>query len=111
MPILKLEQLEEQLVTPKHSAALGRLITGEQVELGILRYRAGTGARPHAHPQEQIFVVLKGRMRIRIGGEVAEIGPGEAALMPPNVEHSVDALEDSEVVSCKSVIGGVGHKI
>lgn len=111
MPILKLEQLEEQYVTPKHSTAFGRLITGEQVELGILRYRAGTGAEPHAHPQEQIFVVVKGRMRISMDGEVAEIGPGEAALMPPNVPHSVAALEDSEVISCKSVIGGVGHKI
>ncbi len=111
MPILKLAHLEEQYVTPKHSTAFGRLVTGEQVEVGILRYRAGTGAEPHSHPQEQIFLVVKGRMRIRMGEEEAEIGPGDVALMPPNVVHSVDALEDSEVISCKSVIGGVGHKI
>ncbi len=111
MPILKLKDLDEQYVTPKHSTAYGRLVTGQQVELGVLTYKAGQGAKMHAHPQEQIFLILKGRMRMTLGDEVAEIGPGEVAHMPPNVPHMVEVLEDSEVVSCKSMVGGAGHKI
>ena len=39
------------------------------------------------------------------------IGSGMAALIPPNTPHALEVLEDTEVVSCKGVIGGVGHRI
>lgn len=29
----------------------------------------------------------------------------------PNQKHKVSAVEDTLVISCKPVIGGVGHKI
>ena len=111
MPVLKLGDLREELVTPGHSTALGRLVTGAQVELGVLRYKAGEGAHEHSHPQEQIFLILSGRVRMVIAGESNELGPRDVALMPPNVPHRLYVLEDAEVVSVKGVIGGVGHRI
>ncbi len=97
MPVYKLSDIEEELVTPKHSTALGRLVTGEQIEVGLLRYKAGEGAEEHAHPHEQVLLVLSGRVRMKIGGE--------------NVPHSLHAIEDTEVVSAKGIVGGVGHRI
>ena len=38
MPVYKLSEIDEELVTPKHSTALGRLVTGEQIEVGVLRF-------------------------------------------------------------------------
>jgi hypothetical protein len=38
MPIYQLEDILEEFVTPKHSTAYGRLITGTQVEVGLLPY-------------------------------------------------------------------------
>lgn len=111
MPVYRPGELHEELVTPKHSSAFGRLVTGEQVELGVLRYKAGEGAEEHAHPQEQIFLVLSGRVRMTIAGETHELGPRDVAHMPPHVPHSLAVLEDAEVVSAKGVIGGVGHRI
>jgi quercetin dioxygenase-like cupin family protein len=111
MPARKVDELRQELVTPQHSTAFGGLVTGEQVELGVLRYKAGEGAHEHAHPQEQIFLVLSGRVRMTIGGETFELGPRELAHMPPNVPHRLYVLEDAEVVSVKGVIGGVGHRI
>jgi hypothetical protein len=32
-------------------------------------------------------------------------------LFPPDAPHQTTMLEDTEVVSVKGVIGGVGHKI
>jgi quercetin dioxygenase-like cupin family protein len=32
------------------------------------------------------------------------------AHLPPNVPHSLAALEDSELVSAKGIVGGVGHR-
>jgi hypothetical protein len=34
------------------------------------------------------------------------MGPGEAALMPANVEHQLQVLEDLEIINCKSVVPG-----
>ena len=53
MPIYQLEDVPEEFVTPKHSTAYGRLITGTQVEVGLLRYKAGEGAKQHAHPHDE----------------------------------------------------------
>jgi quercetin dioxygenase-like cupin family protein len=111
MPVYKLSDIEEELVTPKHSTALGRLVTGEQIEVGLLRYKAGEGAEEHAHPHEQVLLVLSGRVRMKIGGETYELGPREVAHLPPNVPHSLHAIEDTEVVSAKGIVGGVGHRI
>jgi quercetin dioxygenase-like cupin family protein len=48
---------------------------------------------------------------MKIAGELYELGPREVAHMRPNVPHSLSALEDSEVVSAKGIVGGVGHRI
>jgi quercetin dioxygenase-like cupin family protein len=111
MPIYQLENIPEEFVTPKHSTAYGRLITGTQVEVGLLRYKVGEGAKPHAHPHEQVLLVLSGKCRLTLDGKPTIIGSGMAALIPPNTPHALEVLEDTEVVSCKGVIGGVGHRI
>jgi quercetin dioxygenase-like cupin family protein len=111
MPVHSIDRLKKELVTPKHSTAYGSLVTGEQVELAVLRYKAGEGAEEHAHPQEQIFLVLSGRVRMTIAGVAHDLGPRDVAHMPPHVPHSLAVIEDAEVVSAKGVIGGVGHRI
>lgn len=88
MPVYRIDELEEELVTPKHSSALGRLVTGEQIEVGVLRFQAGEGAH-----------------------ELCVLGPRDVAHMPPNVPHRLECLEDAELVSAKGIVGGVGHRI
>ena len=111
MPVYKFDLLKKEYVTPKHSTAFGSLVSGEQIELGLLRFKAGEGANEHAHPHEQVLLVLAGRIRMTIAGETYELGPREVAHMPPNAPHSLQALEDTEVVSAKGIVGGVGHRI
>src|SRR5690349_9752699 len=68
VPVYKFDALKKEYVTPKHSQGFGSLVTGEQIEVGLLRYKRGEGAREHAHPQEHVLVVLSGRVRMTIGG-------------------------------------------
>ncbi len=103
--------MPKEVVTPKHSTAYGELLTGQTIEVGRLRFAAGKGANPHQHPQEQIMVVLKGRLRVTLDGEVSELGPGEAFHALPNRPHQVTAIEDCEVLSCKGMVDGAGHRI
>lgn len=111
MPFIHYDQIEKEFVTPKHSTAYGALASGESIEVGYLSFERGEGAEPHQHPHEQIVVVLKGRIRVRLGNEEQEIGPGSGFHVPPNLLHGVTAIEDTEVISCKNLVGGVGHRI
>jgi quercetin dioxygenase-like cupin family protein len=111
VPVYKFDALKKEYVTPKHSTAFGSLVTGEQVEVGLLRFKAGEGAQEHAHPHEQVLFVLSGRVEMTIGGETHVLGPREVAHMPPNVPHRLFAIDDTEVLSAKGIVGGVGHRI
>jgi len=106
MPFFKLKEMPGTLVAPSESTAYGPTITGKELEVGYYTEPKGTGARPHHHPSEQIILVLTGRLRMRIGAETRDIGPGEAALIPGNQEHEQEALEDgTRFVSLKTAAG------
>lgn len=111
MPFVVLDDIDKELVTPKHSTAYGELVTGEQVEVGRLRFKQGEGAEPHQHPQEQVLIVLEGLLRVTLNGETRDMGPGTGYHAPPNVLHGVEALEDTTVISSKGIVGGLGHRI
>lgn len=111
MPFIVMDEIEKETVTPKYSTAYGELVTGEQVEVGRLRFAKGTGAVEHQHPHEQVMYIMEGKLEITIEGETAVMGPGCGFHARPNVPHRVQALEDTLVISCKGIVGGVGHKI
>lgn len=111
MPIFHFAEIEKETVTPQHSTAYGEVLTGESIEVGRLCFKAGEGANEHAHPHEQIVLVLSGRLQVTLAGEVTEVGPGSGFHALPNQPHQVKALQDTMVVSTKSVIAGVGHKV
>jgi quercetin dioxygenase-like cupin family protein len=111
MGFQRFDELPKEYVTPQHSRAYGELLTGQSIEVGRLRFKKGQGATPHQHPQEQIMYVIEGRLQVTLDGETAELGPGEAFHATPMVLHNVTALEDTQVLSCKSLVDGAGHRI
>ena len=111
MPFIHYDEIEREYVTPEHSIAYGALAAGDAIEVGLLSFKGGEGAHPHQHAHEQIVVVLKGRIRARIGDEEQELVPGSGFHVPANVPHGVTAIEDSEVLSCKNLVDGKGHRL
>jgi len=100
------DALPSDYITPKYSSGRGPTIRGERIEVAFMFYPAGTEGKPHSHPNEQIQVALRGRVRGFIAGEEAVIGPGQGVLFPPNVEHGVQVLEDYTVINCKDIVPG-----
>jgi quercetin dioxygenase-like cupin family protein len=102
----KIAEMGRTVITPEHSTAEGPTIKGEKIEVGFYRYPPGTGANPHAHPEEQVITVLKGRMRSQVaGGEVKILEPGEAVYIPAGIEHTNWSVEEEvEFISCKDVV-------
>jgi quercetin dioxygenase-like cupin family protein len=110
MPFYKWSDLRKDRITPEHSSAYGPNIRGEKNEVGLFFYLAGTRAKPHAHPNEQIIVMMKGKGKWRIGKEEMIIGPGEAVLIPANAEHELEIVEDLELINCKDFVSGCSVK-
>ena len=104
MPFYKWEELESELVTPKYSPAKGPSVKGDSVFMGHFFYPAGGVAKAHSHPNEQIVSIIKGKVRVRIGDEERILGPGEIYVVPANIEHETETLEDREVIVCKNIV-------
>ncbi len=58
--------------------------------LAEARLALGASTTPHHHPQtEEIYYILVGRGRMRIGDEEQIVGPGDAITIPPGLEHQI----------------------
>ena len=74
------------------------LTNGEHVQLVWVKFETDGNYPRHSHPHEQISVMLQGRMRLTVGDEVEEIGPGDMWYAPANVPHGGELLGDDPVV-------------
>lgn len=83
-------------------------LAGEMMKGGIVTYRKGHhGSTPHYHPnEEELAIILEGRLYFMLGDEERIIGPGDITLIPRNTRHGSISL-DEEVVKfvVKSPIG------
>ena len=59
---------------------------------------AGSRLPEHAHSQEQIAHVIKGRMKLIVAGKPHELAAGEAFYIASNVPHGAETIEDTTVI-------------
>lgn len=85
MPFFVLHELPKLELFPGIRSAL---VAGEHVMLSALDMEDGGVVPEHSHPHEQAGLVIEGRLRLRIGGQERELGPGDAFLIPPHVVHA-----------------------
>jgi quercetin dioxygenase-like cupin family protein len=48
-----------------------------------------------SHQAVQIYLMLEGKMELTIGEDTQVLGPGDSAIVPPNVPHRASMLEDT----------------
>jgi quercetin dioxygenase-like cupin family protein len=66
--------------------------SGERMMLSLANLAPHSVVEEHAHPHEQVGVVLEGRATFWIGGEQKTLQPGDIFRIPGNVRHKVVAL-------------------
>ncbi len=75
-----------------------RLITGERMMLAHVYLKKGCIVPLHSHENEQLTYLLEGSLRFRIGeapGDEVVLNAGQVLVIPPNVPHMAEALEDT----------------
>jgi quercetin dioxygenase-like cupin family protein len=89
MTFHRLNDIAERELAPGYRA---RLIHTEHMTLSYVRVDAGAPLPEHAHPHEQVTSVIEGQFELVIAGTAHRMGPGEAAVIPPNAPHSGKGL-------------------
>jgi quercetin dioxygenase-like cupin family protein len=75
-----------------------RLITGERMMLAQVYLKKGCIVPKHSHHNEQLTYILEGALKFWIGDDGAEeivVHAGEVLLIPSNVPHKAEALEET----------------
>ncbi len=79
-----------------------RYVHGEQAMVAHFELLAGSVVAWHAHANEQISVLLAGRVRFEFGSsqapDVMEAGAGDSVVIPGHLPHQVTVLEDARVI-------------
>lgn len=61
----------------------------------------------HEHPQEQVCMVIKGRMRVRnADGQESLLEPGDAAYFASNESHTIENAIDEESIGVDIFVPG-----
>ena len=75
-----------------------KVVNGRNMQLIRAEFQPGVAYRLHSHEREQFSFMLSGRMRLTVGEDVAEIGPGDMWYAPGNVVHGGEVLGNEPVV-------------
>lgn len=85
------------------ATATRQRIVGEHMMVGRIAVEKGFHVEPHVHHNEQITIVVEGRLRFRVGTVGSEelrdeeVGAGQVIVLPPFVPHGISAIERSVV--------------
>lgn len=75
-----------------------RLVTGERMMIAHVYLEQGCVVPTHAHDNEQISYILEGALKFWIGADDPRelvVRAGEVLVIPSNVPHKAEALEDT----------------
>jgi quercetin dioxygenase-like cupin family protein len=75
-----------------------RLITGDRIMLAHVYLKKGCIVPKHSHENEQLTYILEGALKFWIGEDGASeitVRAGEVLLIPSNVPHKAEALEET----------------
>jgi len=92
-------EMEEERMSENLSR---KLVVGKNEMLGYVLLKKGCVVPAHSHVSEQITFILKGALEFTTQGKQIVVKEGETLVIPPNVEHSAVALDDTIDLDCFS---------
>ncbi len=73
-------------------------MAGAELMLVEHRVKKGQASFAEHHENEQLTLVLSGKLKCTVGEAIHILEKGGAVLIPSRVVHSVEVLEDSTVI-------------
>jgi quercetin dioxygenase-like cupin family protein len=72
-----------------------QLIVGHEVMLARILLKKGCIVPWHSHVNEQLSSIFEGALKFWIDGKEIVVRAGEVLVIPPNMPHKAEALEDT----------------
>ena len=108
MPFIDIKKLS---VKEPRAGWQGRFFHSEAMTFGYYSVVAGASIHEHAHENDEVWNVIEGELAITVADQTRRLGPGEAAVVPPNAVHSIMAVSDARAIVVdhprRDSIGGV----
>jgi quercetin dioxygenase-like cupin family protein len=76
----------------------GRYFQSPSMTFAHYEFEGGSSVHMHFHPEEEVWQVIEGELEITVDGVTQKAGPGVAAIVPPNVPHSVKAITSGKAI-------------
>ena len=89
---------------PDSSKLLVRIMSSSKMMVTQINAKKGAFVPLHHHEAEQIILVSKGEMRGIMDGSSQLLGPGGIRVVPANMPHSVEYVEDTDAIEIVSPI-------
>ena len=83
---------------------LTTLVHGDKTLMGQFKITKGAAIPTHSHPHEQTGIMISGKLRFIVDGEIKDVEAGDSWCLPGGVEHSAEALEDTVVIEVFSPV-------
>ena len=71
-----------------------RAVHGDSTTMALIELAPNSHVPEHHHVNEQVGVLVRGSMRLRIGEQTRDIEPGGTWLIPADVPHEVHTGPD-----------------
>jgi quercetin dioxygenase-like cupin family protein len=81
-----------------------RFLTAARMTIARFSLARGAVVPLHKHDHEQVSYVVSGALRFRVAGEETLVRGGEALQIPSWAEHSVEVVEDADVIDVFSPV-------
>ncbi len=101
MPFIEISGLKEKEIV---SGFYGKFVHGKKMTASFWRVDAGAVLPAHAHPHEQVSVVVSGVFEMTLDGETRRLEPGMMVMIPSGVEHGGRAITECKLMDIFSPI-------
>jgi len=86
-------------VRESRKGIMQQVFRGDDILIGRSELHPHMDPSPHSHPYEQIFMILKGKVKLHVGDEVIECTAGSVVRIPPNVVHWAEPPDPKDGVA------------
>lgn len=90
--VVNVDEVVEQL--GEVDVAYKELMRVASLSAGVYRLRAGSRDMQGPHEEDEVYFVLSGRARIRVGDEVREVRPGSLLYVRASTDHAFFEIEE-----------------
>jgi quercetin dioxygenase-like cupin family protein len=101
MKLYKWDEMPEEQV---HELLSRRFISGEQMTMARIFLKKGCVVPIHNHESEQFTTVFTGALKFQLDDREVVVHGGETLLIPAFMNHSAEALEDTDEMDVFSPI-------